>query len=260
MNQNARPRVVFLAGRGESSNIVYHSLTEVADVVAVVQEDSPSRLRMLERRVRRLGLFRVVDQVLFIAFMVPFLQFTSAGRTRALLARYGMNASKIPPQVIHHVSSINHSRVAELLRLHDPDVVVVNGTRIIGKMVLESADVPFVNTHVGITPAYRGVHGGYWALADGKPELAGVTVHRVDKGIDTGAIIAQALIYPEPEDNFYTYPTLQLAAGLPLLKAAVVDIQQGRSKPCEPLSKSSRLYYHPGLTEYLRYRVTKGVR
>jgi methionyl-tRNA formyltransferase len=150
--------------------------------------------------------------------------------------------------------------VIEALQAHQPDVAVINGTRIIGKRVLECVDAPFINTHAGITPAYRGVHGGYWALAEGKPELAGVTVHHLDTGIDTGAVIAQALIHPGPEDNFQTYPTLQLAAGLPLLEKAVLDTRRDGLQTTEPMTTKSRLYYHPGLTQYLTHRIRKGIR
>ena len=65
----------------------------------------------------------------------------------------------------------------------------------------------------GITPLYRGVHGAYWALAEGRRDLCGVTVHRVDAGIDTGEVLAQVLIDPTPQDNFVTYPWLQVAEG-----------------------------------------------
>ena len=61
---------------------------------------------------------------------------------------------------------------------------MVNGTRIISSRVLDSIGCPIINTHAGITPRYRGVHGGYWALAEGHPEEVGTTVHLVDKGIE----------------------------------------------------------------------------
>lgn len=260
MNSSRRPRLVLLAGRDDSSNIVYHALTEISDVVAVIEENPPSKLRMTKRRIKRLGLLRVADQLLFIALVVPILRARSLRRIEALRLQFGMDAAPIPRQKVLPVLSINHPSVIELLKAQEPDVVVINGTRIIGRPVLGSVEAPFINTHAGVTPAYRGVHGGYWALAEGKPELAGVTVHCVDTGVDTGDVIAQALINPGPEDTFYTYPTLQLAAGLPLLKKAVLDIHRYGLQTSKPLSSASRLYYHPGFTEYLIYRVRKGIR
>ena len=260
MSEASQPRIVLLAGRDEFSNIVYHALSEVGDVVVVIEEDPPSRIRMAERRIKRVGLLRVVDQVLFITLAGPVLRRTSAQRIEAIRRQYGMDATPIPPDVVQRVSSVNDRSVIELLRTHDPDVVVVNGTRIIRKGVLESVKAPFINTHTGITPAYRGVHGGYWAIVEGKPELAGVTIHYLDTGIDTGAVIAQALIYPGPEDNFHTYPTLQLAAGLPLLRQAVLDTHRGGVRSIKPLTTASRLYYHPGLLQYLVHRIRGGIR
>jgi methionyl-tRNA formyltransferase len=260
MSNDRRPRIVFLAGRDESSNIVHHALAGVADVVAVIQEDPPSKVKMVKRRIKRVGLLPVVDQILFVTLVAPILKRTSVARVEAIRAQAGMEAAPVPSGVVQCVPSINHPSVIEALQAHQPDVVVINGTRIIGQRVLECVEAPFINTHAGITPAYRGVHGGYWALAEGKPELAGVTVHYLDTGIDTGAVIAQALIHPGPADNFQTYPTLQLAAGLPLLKKAVLDTHRKGLQTTKPVTTATRLYYHPGLSQYLTHRVRDGVR
>jgi folate-dependent phosphoribosylglycinamide formyltransferase PurN len=67
------------------------------------------------------------------------------------------------------------------LKAINPDLVIVNGTRIISKKVLSSINSKFVNIHVGITPKYRGVHGTYWALVNNDVENSGVTVHFVDE-------------------------------------------------------------------------------
>lgn len=260
MTEGCKPRAVLLLGRDEFSNIVYNALVEIADIVAVIQEQPPPKVKMARRRIKRVGVLRVADQVLFITLVAPILKRTSSDRVEAIHAHSGMDATAIPPRVINNVPSVNHESVIDALRMHRPDVVIVNGTRIISKRVLTCVESPFINTHAGITPAYRGVHGGYWALAEGKPELAGVTVHYLDAGIDTGAVIAQALIQPSAEDNFHTYPTLQLAAGLPLLKRAVLESQGSGCRTVEPLARTSRLYYHPGLTQYLVHRFRRRVR
>ena len=103
-----------------------------------------------------------------------------------LLADYGLNEKEIPKQIIRRVRSVNNNDTINLLRDINPNAVVVNGTRIISKKVLSCIDAPFINTHLGITLKYRGVHGGYWALANGDPDNYGVTVHLIDVGIDTG--------------------------------------------------------------------------
>jgi len=50
----------------------------------------------------------------------------------------------------------------------------------------------FINTHPSFLPYNRGKHTNFWAIVKGEP--FGVTIHMIDKGIDTGAIIAQEAI------------------------------------------------------------------
>jgi folate-dependent phosphoribosylglycinamide formyltransferase PurN len=141
--------------------------------------------------------------------------------------------------------------------------VVVNGTRIISSRVLDSISCPIINTHAGLTPRYRGVHGGYWALAEGRPEEVGTTVHLVDSGIDTGRVLARACFDTSPADSIVTYPYLHLAAGLPLLIDSVRTVLGGQQlAPIDdnPRSVDSRLFTHPTLWGYLRLWAARGVR
>lgn len=139
--------------------------------------------------------------------------------------------------------------------------MVVNGTRIIGQKTLRSVDAIFVNMHAGITPAFRGAHGGYWAMAQGRPDLAGTTVHLVDEGIDTGKILDQRVFQPNESDNFSTCPYLHLEVGVPLLAKAVPDLLEGsiRTRPSLAGELPSRLLMHPTVTQYLITRVGRGV-
>jgi methionyl-tRNA formyltransferase len=112
---------------------------------------------------------------------------------------------------------------------------------------------------MGITPAYRGVHGGYWALANDDRAHCGVTVHLVDAGVDTGSILYQTLIAPEADDNFATYPILQLVQGVSLMKAALRDAVAGHLAP-RVGEGPSRQWYHPSLPEYWKARLRRGVK
>jgi methionyl-tRNA formyltransferase len=140
-------------------------------------------------------------------------------------------------------------------------VVVISGTRIIGSNVLTAIGTVVINMHAGITPRYRGTHGAYWALAEGHPEHAGVTVHVVDRGIDTGGIVAQTIVHPTGEDSFVTLPYLQLEAGLPLLVEATAAALRGQLATIPSLDPAeSKLWFHPTLREYFSNWLRRGVR
>lgn len=251
-------RIVLLAGDGRSSWIVAHALRErFGDVAVIVEDDVPRRV-FLERRLRRLGVARVAGQLLFSAYG-RLGERRARRRRRAVLARAGLDDAPLAESELHRVPSVNATETIVRLRALDPDVVVVNGTRIIAKEVLASIDAPFINTHVGITPTYRGVHGGYWALASGDRENCGVTVHLVDAGIDTGGILYQSRIEPSGTDDFFTYPTVQYAVGVPLLVRAVSDALAGRLRPYAAKGRQSALWTHPTLFEYLWNGWSRGV-
>jgi methionyl-tRNA formyltransferase len=87
------------------------------------------------------------------------------------------------------VSSINAPEVAAGLDRAKPDVTVVIGCSILGARVLESAGRRVVNVHGGHLPEYKGNHCVFFALYDGAPEKVGVSIHHVNKGVDTGDLI-----------------------------------------------------------------------
>ncbi len=161
-----------------------------------------------------------------------------------------------------YVESVNDPHTLALLREAEPDLVIVHGTRIIAERVLREIAAPVVNVHAGITPHYRGVHGGYWAFVDGRPELAGTTVHLVDAGIDTGGILGQATFARAHDDTIATYPYLHLACGLPVLvevASALLDGAQPDPRPPLAGAGESRLRWHPTAWGYLATRLRRGV-
>jgi methionyl-tRNA formyltransferase len=252
--------VVVLAGNDPVSNIVYHALAQSFAIDAVIRETKPPVATFLRRRVKKLGLGRVLGQMLFVAGILPFVNCRSKHRRQEIIFSNRLDTSEIPQTCLIEVPSVNSdATVTELQRL-SPRVVIVNGTRIIQEKVLQCIDAVFLNIHAGITPMYRGVHGGYWALSSGDPLNCGVTVHKVDRGIDTGSIVAQVSICPSPEDTFATYPLLQTASAIPLLQQAVRDALAGNLSVIPPRSQKSQLWTHPTAWEYLRNRIKWGVR
>jgi folate-dependent phosphoribosylglycinamide formyltransferase PurN len=249
-----------LAGRDESTDIIANFLAARVRELVVVVEDPPSRLQMARRRARRVGWLAVAGQVLFVTVLQPILRRRGARRRAAIL---GAAPVGLPPAARRHrVPSVNDEATVALLDSLGPTLVVVHGTRIIASRVLESIGCPAVNVHAGITPRYRGVHGGYWALAEGHPEWVGTTVHLVDPGIDTGAILAQATFDVTDEDTIATYPALHLMHGLAPLGSQVDKVMTGQKLEPTPtgIAPGSGLYYHPTLWGYCWRRWRHGVR
>lgn len=254
----AGERVVLLGRDGASTALLYHALAKEFDTF-VVLEEGPSTWALLRSRIRRLGVMRVFGQVLFQVIVAVPLGALSKSRQRMIIAEAGIAGTSIPENVISRVATVNGTACWETVEALNPDVVAINGTRILSAKTIAALERPILNTHVGMTPRYRGVHGAYWALVNNDRAHCGVTVHLVDEGIDTGGVLYQAPIATTASDNFTTYPTLQMVRGSALLVKAVHDAVRGELKVVQGPAGDTR-WYHPTLWEYLRFRIGKGVK
>ena len=247
----SKKKIVLLATDCDTTHVVYNFLNEHHPIGHVVIEDNISKSTLIKRRIKKLGFFNVMGQLAFIGLVLPFIKRSSSKRKDEITSQHNLRFDRVPDEKIKRVSSVNSDETLKLLDELSPDLVIVNGTRIISSKVLNHVKAPFINIHTGITPKYRGVHGGYWAVAAGDAKLFGTTIHQVDAGIDTGRVLSQVLITPDKKDSFYTYPYLQYAICLPELKRIVDEfVSTGKLEFRNSLTNESRLWYHPTIWEW----------
>ncbi len=250
-------RIAVLTVPSPQSWIIVNALMRHFGPVTMVAEERESRLARIAQRMRRQGVIAVIGQIGFVLYQ-KLAAPRSRKRVEEIIAEQGIDPNPNPACEIIEVKSVNSMACRAALAMLKPDVVLVIGTRIIGKETLDAVSVPVINFHSGITPKYRGQAGGYWALAMGDAANAGVTVHLVDEGVDTGAVLYQARFVATRNDNFLTYFYIQAAVARPLVVEAIEDALAHRLKPVK-LDLPSQQYYHPTLWFYLWTGWTKGV-
>ena len=92
---------------------------------------------------------------------------------------------------IFDVGRLAHAEAIAVLRGLQPDVIVVACfPRLLPPALLNLPRHGALNVHPSLLPAYRGPQPLFWVFHDGL-ERAGVTVHLMDSGADTGDIVAQ---------------------------------------------------------------------
>lgn len=248
-----KPKIIILARDCDSTNVVYNYLKKYFDIDTVVFEKPIPRKKQFLNRAKRLGYINALSQVIFFLCIAPVIKIFSQKRKAEIFKEYDLDETGPPEQIIKRIRYANTEEGRSLLKELNPDLIIVNGTRIISKKTLESVPATFVNIHTGITPAFRGVHGGYWAVAKGRKDLFGTTIHYVDTGVDTGGIIEQVFVDPPKKDNFYTYPYLQYATVLPVLKQVIKTFSDGKIPPTKPaVATDSDLWFHPTVLQWLR--------
>jgi methionyl-tRNA formyltransferase len=257
-------KIIMIVGDWNYPKMVYQSLESEFNIEKIIIDNGISTSKLIKRRIKKLGLVRVLGQLLFRIVAVSYIKATSKKRLQEILKTNNIKEADFATEKTIEIASINSEKGHQLLKALNPDIVVIVTTRILSKKTLECIHAKFINIHAGITPKYRGLHGAYWALINNDKENCGVTVHLVDEGIDTGNILYQENITDSitDKDNFMTYTFLQLAKALPLLKKSIRDIQSNNLKTKANTKEqiNNALYYHPTLWFYLYNRWFKGIK
>ena len=68
--------------------------------------------------------------------------------------------------------------------------VSINYLFIINNDIIKHADLMSINVHGSLLPKYRGRTPHVWAIINGE-RRAGITIHKIEEGCDTGPIIKQ---------------------------------------------------------------------
>jgi folate-dependent phosphoribosylglycinamide formyltransferase PurN len=256
-----KTKVLFLGVDCDTSRMIYHSVKEHWQIQQVIFEEPVSSFTKIKFRLKKLGVITVAGQLLFKLLndflIAPF----SKKRKKQILEDYELSDDTIPATVIFRVNDLHHLDWKKLLALHQPDVILINGTRILKKYLLDCFSVPVINIHAGITPMYRGVHGGYRALLNDDVVHFGATIHLVDSGVDTGQILKHVYSAPHAKDNFHTYPLLQFSQAIKSLPFVIDNhLKNGTLSEDQNKASFSKLWFYPTIYEYIYYRITKGIK
>ena len=250
-------RIVVVTAGGPHVWAIVNAMRDRLGPVTVVLEEPESKRRLLMRRARKLGLIQVAGQLGTMVF-TRLRKLLLSGRDQRGLARDGMEMEPRSDQRIVNVTSADSPELAEAVRRMQAEVVLLAGCRLLSKATLAALPCPVLNYHAGITPKYRGMNGGYWALATGDAGNFGATVHLVDAGVDTGDVLHQVRGTPQPGDNLTNYALRLAALSRDICIRGVEDALEGRLAPLKP-DMPSKQWYHPTIWFYLWTGLTKGV-
>jgi methionyl-tRNA formyltransferase len=91
-------------------------------------------------------------------------------------------------------NDLNSKSCQDLLKQYDPDLFISVACPIIFKEdLIRIPKIDCINIHNSPLPKYRGMLPSFWQLYHGE-KSAGITIHKIDKGIDTGEIIRQDFV------------------------------------------------------------------
>lgn len=142
-----------------------------------------------------------------------------------------------------HVTGRVEAGTIDLVKRAEPDVIVVNSWYY--RMPEELYDLPphgTLNLHDSLLPKFTGFSPVLWALISGESEV-GLTVHRMDDGLDTGDILTQHSLPIGPTDTG-TELVMRAMDLIPDALAEALSALESGSAVWRPQEKAERTYCH----------------
>lgn len=172
-------KILLLAGDQPNQHALAQKVAKEHNLVGIVYE----RKKNTQSKSFKRFLSKIVDRILF---------FKIAGSWNNMLNYY---QNKFPDKYTNNcifASEINSNDVLNFIIEKQPDLIMVSGTRLIKEPILNLA-IPkgIINLHTGLSPYVKGgPNCTNWCISNNTPHLIGNTIMWIDKGIDSGNIIA----------------------------------------------------------------------
>lgn len=231
------------------------SFTELSGIVLITETLSQKKAR-IKRELKRLGFLRFCDVILFRFYYRFFLAKKDAIKEQNLiekiLAKYP--EGKYKPQILS-TPTPNSKETEEFIKRLSPDIIIARCKVILKPNIFKLATMGTYVMHPGICPEYRNAHGCFWALMKRDLTRVGMTLLKVDSGVDTGPIYGH-FTYPFDEVN-QTHIEIQnrvVFENLDEIKKAIYEIHEGKRQPISYLGHGSKNWGQPWISEYLRWK------
>lgn len=146
---------------------------------------------------------------------------------------------------IYYVPDIHAGEVLESVRSLKPDLGLIYSSPILKPELFEVPALGTLGIHHGKVPEYRGKKTTFWAMYNGE-ETAGVTIQKVNAGLDTGQIVLEGEVPIGHRSLRVVWGDLE-ALGFSLYIQAILEVKAGTARYRPQVGNKGKLYRDPEL-------------
>ena len=233
-------------------------LASFSDLVGIIvlRETRGQVWRRIRRELRRVGVLRFLDVLAFRAYYNLLIARKDAAwsqeKLHELILRYPELPKDLPRLYTH---SPNAPEAEGFIRRLRPEIVLARCKFILKERIFE---IPAKGTwvmHPGICPEYRNAHGCFWALANRDLKKVGLTLLKIDSGVDTGPVYGYySYPYDEVRETHFVIQQRVVLDNLDPLARKFQEIDQGVARPLDTSGRPSGVWGQPWLSSYLRWK------
>ncbi len=233
-------------------------LASFSDLVAIIDlHEPPGRLwRRVRREMKRAGFLHFLDVLAFRVYYRLALAKRDHEWTEQRLSELRTQYAEIAPTCRVLVTpSPNSAECLSLLRELQPDIIIARCKSILKKDIFRSASTGTFVMHPGICPEYRNAHGCFWALAENDLDRVGMTLLKIDEGVDTGPVYGYySCSFDETKESHLVIQDRMVFDNLATLRAKFERIQDGSAETINTSGRTSRTWGQPWLSRYLKWK------
>lgn len=101
----------------------------------------------------------------------------------------------------HIFQNINSADCVSFIKSQQPDIILIFGTPIISRKIIELPKFGAINLHGGISPWYKGGNTIFWALFNNDLDKVGATIHYALPKVDSGKMLVRIYCDIRPGDT-----------------------------------------------------------
>jgi hypothetical protein len=220
----------------------------------VIREPGGRLKKRIRREVARVGALRFLD---VLAFRAYYALAHAAGDRRweaHELARLRARYPVMPDAPAIDVASPNAAEAEAFLRTQQPDLVIARCKTLLKEQVFTIPALGTYVMHPGICPEYRNAHGCFWARANGDYGNVGMTLLRIDKGVDTGPVYGYFRVQADAAESHVITQHRAVHDHLDAIRDRLLAIAAGAASPIATDGRKSAAWGQPWLTAYVRMR------
>lgn len=234
-------------------------LASFSNLVGIVEihEDGTRAKQRIRAEIRRVGFLRFAFDVM------PYRLYSrlfDAAKDRFWEQNKIKELCRLYPDIpdtteVLVTESPNADSVKDFIARLAPDMVVARCKTLIKEEIFSLPPDGTLVLHPGVCPEYRNAHGCFWALANNEPDKVGMTLLKIDAGVDTGPVYGYFTYAfnvcnetPAIIHNRVVYDNLDV------LQQKLLEVHAGQAQTIDTTGRKSGIWGQPWLSRYLEIK------
>ena len=186
-------KILFIARSSYDIRFILSSLVQLKPEVhfyLILETGAPARRRKIKRFFKRYSLLTKYKGIIDI-FAIASYHHICMHYIKDRLGKHSL-----PPKIdiLGTVDDVNSEALVRILDKNEFALTFNYGTSIYSSQTLHRLQSPLLNIHCSVLPYYRNVHSDFWAFILKDYSKIGVSIFKIDSGIDTGGIVTQEVL------------------------------------------------------------------